>query len=526
MVKKLKANGPDPPDQLYQQQQLQQQQQQQQQEQQQQEHWLEREFNIFFNNPQQTPQEPRHSLSRQTTPQVQEISPQQAAQVNQSQQVGLQANQPSFQISQLPSTLPVFTYPQSSSTGTSIQHLPNAAISLSIPLQQQCNGQNQPSFRPQNSGQQPVPDNSTALAQSAPRPGGSRAIYIPDRTGGPRAGSCSEQWRVPQVMNATSPIFPQVCGKVDGDFVGLFDHVIRGDEPEQPQGPPVAQFPQRNSLPGRYDLKVDFPRDSPKFIVREIEGGRRRIYTLMDNNNTVIIRHSADSRASLRFLIVFSHDSEATQPVLPCKNHQNEHHPHHMLEVFSGHGDSKWEFEYHPSIVVTPAPTAQGEYNVQLKFLCRNSCLTRKDLVLICQLERDGQVLGRECLDVKVSACPRRDASRPSGNPPPHKMLRGDRSQGGHQDVGSNLFEAMDAVPIPAPGIPAPGIPAPGIPAPGIPAPVASAVSAEALRQALESASNVARLFFIVQRFKELHPEEYEDIKTQFNTFWDSRMQK
>lgn len=68
-------------------------------------------------------------------------------------------------------------------------------------------------------------------------------------------------------MNATSPIFPQVCGKVDGDFVGLFDHVVRGDEPEQPQGPPVAQFPQRNSLPGRYDLKVDFPRDSPKFIV-------------------------------------------------------------------------------------------------------------------------------------------------------------------------------------------------------------------------------------------------------------------
>lgn len=59
-------------------------------------------------------------------------------------------------------------------------------------------------------------------------------------------------------------------------------------------------------------------------------------------------------------------------------------------------------------------------------------------------------VEGREVLDVKVSACPRRDVPKSSGNPPPPKMPREDRNQGSHQEGCLGLGESMDTVPVPA----------------------------------------------------------------------------
>ncbi|XP_063591747.1 tumor protein 63-like isoform X2 [Penaeus indicus] len=499
MVKKLKPDAPDPPGQFHQQQQEQIQPQQQQQQQQENfpDDWVRREIFSFLNSgPQYTAQDSRPSSTLQNTPQ-------QTSQAIQSQPLSHQASQLPTQIAQTPSNFPVPTPPQNSSTpsaGANVQYAQLQYVSAEVPQQQQYNGQNQPSFRlqytlqPQNNGggvnslAQPVSGNSPSLVQPVSRPGGSQALYTPLNFGGKRPSDYSEQYAAPFKCTATSPLFPQ-------------DTQV----PEAPRGPPVAQFPQRNRFEGKYGFRVTFPGNSPRFIVSNI-GDRRHINTEKNNYITVIIRHSADHRASLRFFIVFSRDSDTAQPVLPCKNHQNANHPNHMLEVSAGNGEARWDYNYHPSVVVTPAPASPEEYNVQLRFLCRNSCLTRKDLMLICQLERDGVVEGRECLDVKVSACPRRDVPKPLGNPSPPKMPREDPSQGSLQEICGGLDESMVTVPTLA-----------------LTAPTNSM---ETFRQAQEFGILSARLSFIEQRFKELHPEEYEEAKEQFNTFWDSRMQK
>ncbi|XP_037787954.1 tumor protein 63-like isoform X2 [Penaeus monodon] len=499
MVKKLKPDAPDPPGQFHQQQQEQIRRQQQQQQQENiPDDWVRGNeiYSLIFSGPQYTAQDSRPSSTLQNTPQ-------QTSQAIQSQPLSHQANQLPALGGQTTSIFPVPTPPQNSSTpstGANAQHAQLQYGSAEVPQQQQYSGLNQPSFRLQYSGQpqtnggainslmQPVSGNSPSLVQPVSRPGGSQALFIPHNIGGKRPSDYSEQYGAPLKCTATSPLFPQ-------DSPG----------PEAPRGPLVAQFPQRNRFEGNYGFMVTFPGNSPRFIVSNV-GDRRHINTEKNNYITAIIHHSAGHRASLRFFIVFSRDSDTAQPVLPCRNHQNENHPNHMLEVSAGNGEARWDYIYHPSVVVTPAPASREEYNVQLRFLCRNSCLTRKDLMLICQLERDGVVEGRECLDVKVSACPRRDVPKPSGNPSPPKMLREDRTQGSHQEGCSGLDESMVTVPTFALA--------------------ASANSLEAFGRAQEFGVLSARLSFIDQRFKELHPEEYEKAKEDFNTLWASRIQK
>nr|XP_027227052.1 uncharacterized protein LOC113819000 isoform X2 [Penaeus vannamei] len=503
MVKKLKSDAPDPPGPFHQQQQqqLQPQQQQQQQQENTPNDWVGNEIlSLIYGNHPYTPQN----------------TPQPTPQAIQSQPLCHQVNQP---LAQTPSGFPAPSHPQTSSApsaGTNALQVHMQYVAAEVPQQQPYSGQNQPSFRPQFPGQpltnggtmnslaQPPSGNSCSPAQPVSRPGGSQALFTPFSVGGKRPSDYSEQYGAPLKCTATSPLFPQ---DPQGPETAREPPVAQLSQClESTRGPPVAQFPQRNRIEGSHGFKVTFPGNSPKFIVSNI-GERRHINTLMNNYITTIIHHSAGPRAWLRFFIVFSRDSETAQPVLPCRNHQNENHPYHMLEVSAGNDEARWDYDFHPSVMVRPAPASAGVYNVQLRFLCRNSCLTRKDLMLICQLERDGVVEGREVLDVKVSACPRRDVPKSSGNPPPPKMPREDRNQGSHQEGCLGLGESMDTVPVPA-------------------LPASANVLEQAFSQAQDFGIHSARLHYIGQRFRELHPEEYEDVERQFNDLWDSRMQK
>ncbi|RXG61532.1 hypothetical protein Avbf_16324, partial [Armadillidium vulgare] len=149
----------------------------------------------------------------------------------------------------------------------------------------------------------------------------------------------------------------------------------------------VTQFPHKERLEG-YNFKVKFPSDSPKLVV-STEGELRRIHSVNDSLTAIFFNHSAGPKAKIRFLVVFSNEGET-----------------HILEI-CGIAEASWETHPHPSISVIPCKTngslvniksntadteySDGEqfpiYCAQMKFLCRNSCLTRKDLTLICQLE-------------------------------------------------------------------------------------------------------------------------------------------
>ncbi|XP_042231467.1 cellular tumor antigen p53-like [Homarus americanus] len=296
-----------------------------------------------------------------------------------------------------------------------------------------------------------------------------------------------------------------------------------GQEP--PRGPPVAQFPQRNVFNGIYGLHVTFPGQSPKLVVSEEEGGGRRLNTEMGHVITLVVRHTADHTTVMRFLLVFSKDSETSQPVHPCKNHQDLAHPWHMLVVEAGVGPPVWEEEPHPSLVVTPAPSDRGEYTVQLKFLCRNSCITRKDLTLVCQLERSGVVVGRDCLAVKISACPKRDANiqhRKHPHPQPQELPPSKHHRGageGHRDNAastsmdtslSDTGDSTDSITGRSTTDVADGAQQQDVGGGGV-------------KEALEAARTTAHLVFMERTYKEQHPEDHQAAEAEFSQWWSTQ---
>ncbi|KAK8730974.1 hypothetical protein OTU49_007727, partial [Cherax quadricarinatus] len=259
------------------------------------------------------------------------------------------------------------------------------------------------------------------LAPPRTRPGGSMALYVPPNGGDIRRRQ-NREFDFNQALKDNyevwlplpkgtpgigDPLGPQVGCSKEGHSM---KDMMAGFGTDPPRHPPVVQFPQKTAFQGDFNLGVHFPGQSPKLVVNTEQDGSLRLNTERDYPITMVIDHLSDHKTTLRLLLVYSKDCEASQPVHPCKNHQDPVHPKHML-VVKGVDGSEWMEDPHPSILVTPSPTHHPhQYSIQLRFLCRNSCITRKDLTLILQLEKDCVVVGRLSMSVKVSACPKRDS--------------------------------------------------------------------------------------------------------------------
>lgn len=258
--------------------------------------------------------------------------------------------------------------------------------------------------------------------------------------------------------------------------------------------PPVVAYPERSRFEGDCQFRVDIPGTGRKLLVRPDEGGEGRwINTEKGHMITLELTHTAESSAAcFRFLLVYSKNAEASTAVVPCGNHRREERPKHMLEVKVGEKEAsvEWEDDPHPSVLVTPKILAPGKFTCQLAFLCRNSCLTRRDLTLLCQLEVGGRVVGREPFKVKVSACPRRDAGAPfrrSTLPPtPSPILTGTypRSQLPASDPETRM-------------------------------PV-SDTWMEAMREAEKQGRRMASLVFLERYFQEKFPDQYKEAYEMF----------
>nr|XP_053657319.1 LOW QUALITY PROTEIN: uncharacterized protein LOC128706441 [Cherax quadricarinatus] len=258
------------------------------------------------------------------------------------------------------------------------------------------------------------------LALPRTRPGGSMALYVPPNGGDIRRRQ-NREFDFNQALKDNyevwlplpkgtpgigDPLGPQVGCSKEGHSM---KDMMAGFGTDPPRHPPVVQFPQKTAFQGDFNLGVHFLGQSPKLVVNTEQDGSLRLKHRERN-----ILHDGHRpfvpQTTLRLLLVYSKDCEASQPVHPCKNHQDPVHPKHML-VVKGVDGSEWMEDPHPSILVTPSPTHHPhQYSIQLRFLCRNSCITRKDLTLILQLEKDCVVVGRLSMSVKVSACPKRDS--------------------------------------------------------------------------------------------------------------------
>ncbi|XP_069193211.1 putative uncharacterized protein DDB_G0271606 isoform X2 [Procambarus clarkii] len=291
-----------------------------------------------------------------------------------------------------------------------------------------------PTLPPTPHPQLPLPENN--------RYGGSVAIYVPpnERKDFPLFSTANWSYSGKGSLSSGDSIgnlLTNGCNKEADKIDGL----IAGMNP--PRSPPVAQFPQRERIVGVYGLGVSFLGQSPKLVVNE-DGDSQHLYTEKNHPITMVVTHTAGQSASLRLLLVFAKDSEASQPVHPCKIHQDPAHPKHMVVVDGGVETVVWGEAPHPSIVVTPPPSHLQQYSVVIKFLCRNSCLTRRDLSLVVQLEQDGGVVGREALSVKISACPKRDSNPRSRKTSLHHEDHAGQLQA-LQDSSLNQFPYQDS---------------------------------------------------------------------------------
>ncbi|XP_071522388.1 uncharacterized protein [Panulirus ornatus] len=336
----------------------------------------------------------------------------------------------------------------------------------------------------------------------------------------------------------------QVSCKMAGETVGqsltsddcqkLWEQLM-GKQP--PQDPPVAHFPQRKPFPGEHNLKVNFPGGSPKLVVWQDEEGVRRLNTEMGHTITAVVSHTASVNASVRFLLVYSKDSETTHPVHPCKNHQKPHQPLHMLEVKAGTAPPSLEERPHPSVIVVPSPSSEGHYSLQLRFLCRNSCITRKGLTLVCQLELQGHVVGRECFKVKISACPKRDANMNHRRPQDQASKRQKTADATHEDQGRAVGVVQADVGVAQANVNMDqadvGVAQANVNMDQADVGVAQAnvgmdqasvdVAQTGMGEVLEAARRSAYLSTMDRRFRILHPSDYQSAAQEFSHWWDSQ---
>ncbi|XP_076045261.1 uncharacterized protein LOC143027695 isoform X1 [Oratosquilla oratoria] len=226
-----------------------------------------------------------------------------------------------------------------------------------------------------------------------------------------------EQLMNEDLTSVIQDLDPSEIGKIDGyiNFLQVAS-TSQGDTVfEDTPGlaiPPIREIPDTTGFKGDFEFKVSFPENSSKLIVQEGENGIRKLYTTDGEAVTTCIKHAAGRATTLRIFICYKDATLMAKPVHPCKVNRKDAHPYHMMDIVCSN-EVRWFDQPHPSIVIPiglQPSNSQGDYKLQLKFLCRNSCIKRKGLYLIFQLEERNHTIGRETLELKVSACPKRDS--------------------------------------------------------------------------------------------------------------------
>nr|XP_006815088.1 PREDICTED: p63-like transcription factor isoform X2 [Saccoglossus kowalevskii] len=165
----------------------------------------------------------------------------------------------------------------------------------------------------------------------------------------------------------------------------------------------------------------------------------------------------------IRAMPVFKRPEHVKEVVKRCPNHastkeNNEGHPApaHLLRCENVQAQYAEDHTTGRQSVVVPYenPQVGTEYITCLyAFMCFSSCvggLNRRPIQVIFQMEKDGLVLGRRVLDVRICACPGRDrkSDEKRCHPPPKQMKRGFSKTAGFQmmSVGTKKRKGDDDV--------------------------------------------------------------------------------
>ncbi|XP_077998092.1 tumor protein 63-like isoform X2 [Glandiceps talaboti] len=165
----------------------------------------------------------------------------------------------------------------------------------------------------------------------------------------------------------------------------------------------------------------------------------------------------------IRAMPVFKRPEHVKEVVKRCPNHSsakehNEGHPapSHLVRCENALATYMEDQTTGRQSVIVPFenPQVGTEYITCLySFMCFSSCvggLNRRPIQVIFQLEKDGTVLGRRVLEVRICACPGRDRKTDErhAQPPPKPLKRGYSKSQGFQlmSVGSKRRKGDDDI--------------------------------------------------------------------------------
>ncbi|XP_072544013.1 cellular tumor antigen p53-like [Salminus brasiliensis] len=191
--------------------------------------------------------------------------------------------------------------------------------------------------------------------------------------------------------------------------------------------PPAAVVPATSDYPGEYGFHVRFNQSSTaKSAISTYSTLLNKLYCQLAKTCPVdvLVEREPPQGAILRATAIYKKPDHVSEVVLRCPHHQsvaenNEGvvHRSHLIRV---EGSQRAQYledlnTKRQSVTVpyeTPQLGSEGT-TILLNYMCNSSCLggmNRRPILTIMTLEtNDGHVLGRQCFEVRVCACPGRD---------------------------------------------------------------------------------------------------------------------
>ncbi|XP_077085730.1 cellular tumor antigen p53-like isoform X3 [Siphateles boraxobius] len=198
--------------------------------------------------------------------------------------------------------------------------------------------------------------------------------------------------------------------------------------------PPATLVPSISDYPGEYDFQLRFNQSSTaKSATSTYSQLLNKLYCQLAKTCPVdvLVGREPPKGAMLRATAIYKKSEHVSEVVIRCPHHQSVaennkgvSHRSHLIRV-----EGSQKIQYHQDLntkrhsVTLPYESPQlGSVvtTILLNFMCNSSCMggmNRRPILTILTLETfDKQVLGRQCFEVRVCACPGRDRKTEEDN--------------------------------------------------------------------------------------------------------------
>ena len=241
--------------------------------------------------------------------------------------------------------------------------------------------------------------------------------------------SCSPVFVKEESRDTLSQVMDSIMGETRST-------VVSTDSQTEPN--PLA-VPSSTSFPGKYGFGISFEKQTKetKSTTWTYSPALHKLFVRMATCCPIRFQTSVAPTAGcvIRATPVYSRPEHVKEVVKRCPNHssytgdQNEGHPAPTHLVRCQHSQAYYcedSFSGRLSVTIPYEQAAAGTpWVVNLfQFMCFSSCvggLNRRPIQVIFTMEEDGQVVGRQAVEVRICACPGRDRKTEENAANPNK---------------------------------------------------------------------------------------------------------